>query len=85
MKKKADNFPMMTSIRLPDGLKKNIEVLLLEINIKTGLHINRSEFICSSIEYYLRYLLDANSEDNLKTRLEEYLNKEKHSSRVRRS
>lgn len=70
-----DKFPEVTSIRLPDGLKRLIDRFVDKLNSETGIQLSRSEFIVTSIEYYLRYLVDAKNHDEMVTRIENFYGK----------
>ena len=59
----------MTSIRLPEGMKEAIEQLLDYLNKKTGIHLTRSEFIVTAIQFYLMHCLEAKSGPAIRDKL----------------
>ena len=68
-----DNFPQTTSIRIPEGLKEKMKVLLDALNERAGVHITRSEFMVMATKYYLKYLFNSKDEAELQSKLTEFV------------
>jgi len=59
------------SLRAPVGLKDQIDNFLRELLIETGVQVSRNAFILNACRFYLRYLLQAISTQDLVKRLKE--------------
>lgn len=61
--------PGRSSIRAPESLKKGLDDIVKGLRDEYGVSINRNSLIMSSIRYFLKYLMQAETDKDLIKRL----------------
>src|SRR3990167_4266821 len=51
------DYPNVTSIRLPEGFKQALDLFLNTLHRDTGVYFSRSEFMVTATYWYLEHLL----------------------------